>query len=69
MAKKAETLDDLRALGEAVRATEQTLDAARRDRDQGLRDVRRAGNGHTVQELANAAGVSLATAKIALRGL
>ncbi len=62
------TLDDLRALGERVRTAEKALDDARRERDETIREVR-AASGHTVPEIAEAAGVSLATAKIVLRGV
>ncbi|MBX6390509.1 MAG: hypothetical protein IRZ08_16200 [Frankia sp.] len=61
------TLDDLRALAAQVRQAEQALSEARRQRDAAIREVRAQGT-HTVQEIADAAGVSLATAKIALRG-
>jgi len=61
------TLDDLRALAARVADAEAELNNARAARDAGIREVR-AQKRHTVQELADAAGVSLATAKIALRG-
>jgi len=61
------TLDDLRALAARVADAERELSNARAARDAGIRDVR-AQKRHTVQEIADAAGVSLATAKIALRG-
>ncbi|MBL7499649.1 hypothetical protein I6A84_13045 [Frankia sp. CNm7] len=63
----ARTLDDLRTLAERVQKAERDLTAARRERDDAIREVRAAG-GHTVPAIADAAGVSLATAKIVLRG-
>ncbi len=62
------TLDDLRVLAARVREAEQGLAEARRERDQGIKDVRSQSR-HTVAEIAEAAGVSLATAKSVLRGL
>ncbi|CAO5247202.1 conserved hypothetical protein [Frankia sp. AgKG'84/4] len=61
------TLDDLRTLAAQVADAEQRLSRARTARDNGIREVR-AQRQYTVQEIADAAGVSLATAKIALRG-
>ncbi len=61
------SLDDLRTLAAQVVEAEHQLSQARAARDAGIRDVR-AQQQHTVQEIADAAGVSLATAKIALRG-
>lgn len=65
---KTRTLDDLRALAARVRQAEQVLADARRERDQGIRDVRSQGR-HTVAEIADAADVSPATVKIVIRGL
>ncbi|ONH33653.1 hypothetical protein [Pseudofrankia asymbiotica] len=68
MRKKARDLDDLRELAEGVRDAEQTLDTARRNRDEGIRDVRRAGQ-HTVAEIAEAADVSEPTVRVVVRGI
>ncbi len=68
MAKKAQTLDDLRSLGEEVRTAEKALDAARTARDAGIRDVR-ALREHTLAEIADAAGVSVPTVRAVTRGL
>jgi hypothetical protein len=62
------TLDDLRKLGQQVRDAGQALEAARQERDQVIRDVRRTTQ-HTVPEIADAAGVSQATVKTVIRGL
>jgi DNA-binding MurR/RpiR family transcriptional regulator len=62
------TLDDLHELSERVQAAERALDDARRARDEAIRDVRR-NTRHTVAEIAEAAGVSLATIKAVTRGL
>lgn len=61
------SLDDLRALAARVRAAEGDLDAARRERDEVIRELRTATQ-HTVPELAEAAGVSQATVKAVVRG-
>ncbi|MBL7493020.1 hypothetical protein I6A60_31220 [Frankia sp. AgB1.9] len=68
MAKKARDLDDLRTLAAAVQGAEQALDGARRERDEGIRDIRRAGQ-HTVSEIAEAAGVSEPTVRAVVRGV
>ncbi|WP_030440886.1 hypothetical protein [Actinoplanes subtropicus] len=62
------TLDDLRKSSLRVKAAEQELEAARLDRDDLIRDVRRTTK-HTVPEIAEAAGVSQATVKTVVRGL
>ena len=62
------TLDVLRQAAARVRAAERELDEARQARDEAIRDLRRS-SAHTVPELAEAAGVSLATAKTVLRGI
>jgi hypothetical protein len=61
------TLDDLPTLTDRVQRAERELADARRDRDDAIREVRAAG-GHTLPEIAKAAGLSLASIKIALRG-
>lgn len=61
-------LDGLRALAEKVEAAERALDDARRERDEAIRDVRRA-TSHTVDEIAEAARVSASTVKIVIRGV
>lgn len=62
------TLDDLRSVAERLREAEKALDDLRQERDEVIREVRRQSN-HTVPEIAEAAGVSLATAKSVLRGI
>ncbi|GAA0720635.1 hypothetical protein Drose_06905 [Dactylosporangium roseum] len=62
------TLDDLRAAAERVRAADQALDDIRQERDDLIRDIRRSTD-HTVPEIAEAAGVSLATVKTVIRGI
>jgi predicted transcriptional regulator len=62
------TLNDLRKLGKQVRDADQALEKLRLQRDEAIRDVRRS-TGHTVAEIAEAAGVSLATVKVVIRGL
>lgn len=62
------TLDDLRTLAERVRAASEALDALRAERDDAIRAVRKS-TGHTVPEIADAAGVSQATVKTVVRGI
>jgi DNA-binding MarR family transcriptional regulator len=62
------TLDDLRTLAERVRAASEALDALRAERDDAIRAIRKS-TGHTVPEIANAAGVSQATVKTVVRGI
>jgi DNA-binding NarL/FixJ family response regulator len=62
------TLDDLRKLADRVRAASDALDDLRQKRDEAIRDVRRS-TGHTVPEIADAAGVSQATVKTVVRGI
>ena len=62
------SLDDLRDLAEQVRRAAESLDSLRRKRDDAIRDVRRS-TGHTVPEIAAAAGVSEATVKTVIRGV
>ncbi|MDT5039416.1 MAG: hypothetical protein QOE51_401 [Actinoplanes sp.] len=62
------TLDDLRTLAERVQEATQKLDQVRADRDDAIRDVRKATT-HTVPEIAEAAGVSQATVKTVVRGI
>lgn len=62
------TLDDLRTVAKRLREAEKSLDALRQERDEVIRQVRRQTN-HTVAEIAEAAGVSLATVKSVLRGI
>jgi len=62
------TLEDLRKLGKRVREAGQALEDLRQQRDAAIRDVRRT-TGHTVPEIAEAAGVSPATVKAVIRGL
>ena len=62
------SLEELRKSSARVRAAEEELDAARLARDDLIRDVRRSTK-HTVSEIAEAAGVSLATVKTVVRGL
>ena len=62
------TLDVLRQHAARVRAAELELDEARQARDEVIRDLRR-NSAHTVSEIAEAGGVSLATAKTVLRGI
>jgi DNA-binding MarR family transcriptional regulator len=61
-------LEDLRKLAQRVRDASQMLDDLRQQRDEAIRDVRRS-TGHTVPEIADAAGVSQATVKTVIRGL
>ncbi|WP_043590196.1 hypothetical protein [Frankia sp. BMG5.23] len=61
-------LDALRALAEKVETAERTLDDARRERDEAIRDVRKATT-HTVDEIAEAARVSPSTVKTVIRGI
>jgi hypothetical protein len=61
-------LEDLRRLGERVRAAEMALDDARQKRDDAIREARRS-TSHTVPAIADAAGVSQATVKTVLRGV
>ncbi|GAA5033802.1 helix-turn-helix domain-containing protein [Actinopolymorpha pittospori] len=61
-------LEDLRKLAEQVRDASRSLDELRQRRDEAIRDVRRT-TGHTVPEIAEAAGVSQATVKAVLRGM
>jgi signal transduction histidine kinase len=62
------TLDVLRQHASRVQAAERELEEARQARDDAIREVRRS-TAHTVPEIAEAAGVSLATAKSVLRGV
>ena len=62
------TLEDLRKIADRVRAASETLDDLRQRRDDAIRDVRRS-TGHTVPEIAEAAGVSQATVKTVVRGI
>lgn len=64
----APTLDALRPLGAKVQAAETAMDEARRERDEMIRQVRRATD-HTIREIAEAAGISEATVKTVIRGL
>lgn len=64
----APTLDTLRPLGAKVQAAETAMDEARRERDEMIRQVRRATD-HTIREIAEAAGISEATVKTVIRGL
>ncbi|MDT3439423.1 MULTISPECIES: hypothetical protein [unclassified Pseudofrankia] len=50
-----------------MQRTERDLAQARRDRDDAIREVRASG-GRTLPEIAKAAGLSLASVKIVLRG-
>jgi DNA-binding MarR family transcriptional regulator len=62
------SLNDLRTVANRLREAEKALDDLRQTRDEVIREVRRQTN-HTVSEIAEAAGVSLATAKSVLRGI
>lgn len=62
------TLEDLRTLAEKVRTATEALEAARQQRDEAMREVRRATD-HTVPQIADAAGVSQATVKTVVRGI
>jgi DNA-binding NarL/FixJ family response regulator len=62
------TLENLRKVADQVRAASQKLDELRQQRDDLIRDVRRS-SGHTVPEIADAAGVSQATVKTVVRGM
>ncbi|MEX5632164.1 hypothetical protein [Parafrankia sp. FMc2] len=61
-------LGALGALADKVEAAERALDDARRERDEGIRDVRRS-TSHTVDEIAEAARVSTSTVKVVIRGV
>jgi cell division protein ZapA (FtsZ GTPase activity inhibitor) len=62
------TLDDLHELAARVETAERALDDARLARDEGIREVRLQTR-HTVAEIAEAAGISVATVKAVTRGL
>lgn len=62
------TLEDLRKSSDRVQAAERELEEARLARDDMIRHVRRSTK-HTLTEIADAAGVSLATVKTVVRGL
>jgi predicted transcriptional regulator len=62
------TLEGLRKLAERVREASQALEDLRQQRDEAIRSVRRT-TGHTVPEIADAAGVSQATVKTVIRGI
>lgn len=62
------TLEDLRKSSERLQAAERELEEARLARDDLIRHLRRSTK-HTLSEIAEAAGVSLATVKSVVRGL
>lgn len=65
---KVVDLGGLTTLADKVDAAERALDDARRERDDAIREVRKA-TSHTVDEIATAARVSPSTVKTVVRGL